>query len=40
MIEGKDNAENMIYLVISAAILKSANLGTFLGDFLVNVFSL
>ena len=29
MIESGDNAENKIYHVISAAILKNANLGTF-----------
>ena len=29
MIESKDNAENKIYHVISVAILKNANLGTF-----------
>ena len=29
MIESEDNAENKIYHVISAAILKNANLGTF-----------
>ena len=29
MIESKDNAENKIYHVISAAILKNANLGIF-----------
>ena len=29
MVESKDNAENKIYHVISAAILKNANLGIF-----------
>ena len=29
MIESEDNAENKIYHVISAAILKNANSGTF-----------
>ena len=32
MIESEDNAENKIYHVISAAILKNANLGTFPKD--------
>ena len=40
MIGSEDEAENKIYHVISAAILKIANLGTFPKEFFVNFFSL
>ena len=40
MIGSKNNAENMIYHVISAAILKNANLGTFPKKIFGNFFSL
>ena len=40
MIESEDNAENKIYHVISAAILKNANRGTFPPKKFVNFFSL
>ena len=38
MIESEDNAENKIYYVISAAILKKGNLVTFPRNFLVMFF--
>ena len=40
MIESKDYAENKIYHVIFAAILKKANLGTFPKDIFGKLFSL
>ena len=39
VIEGKDNAENKMDRVISAAILKNGNLGTFPKDIFGKLFS-